>query len=167
MKELRDYQEVACDFICRKLDNYKRPFIYCMACGTGKSLVISELAKRCGRVLVLTLSAELCRQDYEECVEYGVEASVYSASMNRKEVGSITIATIGSAYKNSWLFSNADVVIIDEVQSVNPAEPKSMFMKLLIEINKIKTQSGSKIKIVGLILLNHNISPTTQPYSVR
>lgn len=150
MKELRDYQEVACDFICRKLDNYKRPFIYCMACGTGKSLVISELAKRCGRVLVLTLSAELCRQDYEECVEYGVEASVYSASMNSKEVGAITIATIGSAYKHSWLFANADVVIIDEVQSVNPAEPKSMFMKLLIEINKIKTQSGGKIKIVGL-----------------
>ena len=162
MKELRDYQEVACDFICRKLDNYKRPFIYCMACGTGKSLVISELAKRCGRVLVLTLSAELCRQDYEECVEYGVEASVYSASMNRKEVGAITIATIGSAYKNSWLFSNADVVIIDEVQSVNPAEPKSMFMKLLIEINKIKTQSGGKIKIVGLTATAYrNVQKTT------
>lgn len=162
MKELRDYQEVACDFICQKLDNYKRPFIYCMACGTGKSLVISELAKRCGRVLVLTLSAELCRQDYEECVEYGVEASVYSASMNRKEVGAITIATIGSAYKHSWLFSNADVVIIDEVQSVNPAEPKSMFMKLLIEINKIKTQSGSKIKIVGLTATAYrNVQKTT------
>lgn len=150
MKSLRPYQEEACDFICRRLDNYKRPFIYTLACGAGKSLVIAELAKRVGSVLVLTLSAELCRQDYEECEEYGVEARVYSASMNRKETGAITIATIGSAYKNPWLFSNADVVIIDEVQSVNPAEPKSMFMKLLIEINKIKKQDGSPIKIVGL-----------------
>ena len=148
-KDLRDYQEVACDYICNRLDNYKRPFIYVMACGTGKSLVIAELAKRVGRVLVITLSAELCRQDYDECIEYGVEASVYSASMNRKEIGAITIATIGSAYKNPQLFTLADLVIIDEVQSVNPAEPKSMFMKLLIEMNKARKDMGG-IKIVGL-----------------
>lgn len=150
MKELRDYQSVACDYICQHLDNYKRPFIYCMACGTGKSLVIAELSKRVGRVLVVTLSAELCKQDYDECVDYGVKAQVYSASMNRKEVGAITIATIGSAYKHPELFTNADVVVIDEVQSVNPAEPKSMFMKLLVEMNKAKSESGDKIKIVGL-----------------
>lgn len=149
-KELRDYQDVACDYICKRLDNYKRPFIYVMACGTGKSLVIAELAKRVGKVLVVTISAELCKQDYDECVEYGVEAKVYSASMNSKEVGAITIATIGSAYKNPWLFSNADLVIIDEVQSVNPANINTMFMKLLIEINKLKRQNGGRIKIVGL-----------------
>lgn len=149
-KELRDYQTVACDYISGKLENYKRPFIYVMACGAGKSLVIAELAKRHGNVLVLTLSAELCKQDYDECVDYGVSAVVYSASMKKKEVGAITIATIGSAYKHPWLFSSVDVVIIDEVQSVNPAEPKSMFMKLLIEINRIKKQDGGQIKIVGL-----------------
>ena len=76
MKALRDYQEVACDYISKRLGAYKRPFIYCLACGTGKSLVIAELAKRHGKVLVLTLSAELCKQDYDECVEYGVKASV-------------------------------------------------------------------------------------------
>lgn len=151
MKALRDYQEVACDYISKRLGAYKRPFIYCLACGTGKSLVIAELAKRHGKVLVLTLSAELCKQDYDECVEYGVKASVYSASMKTKEVGDITIATIGSAYKNPYLFTDADLVLIDEVQSVNPAEPKSMFMKLLIEMNKIKRGFGNDgIKIVGL-----------------
>lgn len=150
MKELRDYQSVACDYITNRLNNYKRPFIYVMACGAGKSLVIAELAKRCGRVLVLTLSAELCRQDYEECVEYGVDARVYSASMNSKEVGAITIATVGSAYKDARLFAGVDVVIIDEVQAVNPADTKTMFLKLLIEINKIKKADGGQIKIVGL-----------------
>ena len=150
MKELRDYQSIACDYICQRLDNYKRPFIYVMACGTGKSLVIAELAKRVGKVLVVTLSAELCKQDYDECVEYGVDAKVYSASMNSKEVGAITIATIGSAYKHPWLFSSADVVLIDEVQSVNPANTKTMFMKLLVEMNRAKRESGDGIKIVGL-----------------
>ena len=150
MKQLRGYQDEACDYICNRLDNYKRPFIYTMACGAGKSLVISELAKRVGRVLVVTLSAELCAQDYNEMVEYGVDAAVYSASMSRKEIGAITVATVGSAYKRPWLFSSADVVIIDEVQAVNPANINSMFMKLLIEINKVKKQGGGRIKIVGL-----------------
>lgn len=150
MKQLRDYQTEACDFISKKLANYKRPFIYTLACGGGKSLVLAELAKRHGKVLVLTLSAELCKQDYEECLEYGVAASVYSASAGTKEIGDITIATIGSAYKYPYLFQDAEIVIIDEVQAVNPAEPKSMFMKLLIELNKRKRENGGMIKIVGL-----------------
>lgn len=150
MKKLRGYQDDACDYICRRLDNYKRPFIYCMACGTGKSLVIAELAKRVGRVLVLTLSAELCSQDYEEMVEEGLDVAVYSASMKRKEVGDITVATIMSAYKNPTLFADADVVIIDEVQAVNPADTNTTFMKLLIQMNKIKRKDGGRIKIVGL-----------------
>ena len=51
MKELRDYQSVACDYIEERLSNYKRPFIYVMACGAGKSLVIAELAKGVGEFL--------------------------------------------------------------------------------------------------------------------
>lgn len=149
-KSLRKYQEVACDYIGKHLTDYRRPFIYVMACGTGKSLVIAELAKRWGRVLVVTLSAELCRQDLEEMKEYGVDAAAYSASLNQKAIGNITVATIGSAYKNPWLFSDADIVVIDEVQSVNCADRNSMFMKLLIEMNKIKRQGGKRIKVVGL-----------------
>lgn len=149
-KSLRKYQEVACDYIGKHLENYKRPFIYVMACGTGKSLVIAELAKRWGQVLVITMSAELCRQDLDEMKEYGVDAVAYSASLKQKIVGNITVATIGSAYKNPWLFAAADIVVIDEVQSVNCADKNSMFMKLLIEMNKVKLQSGERIKIVGL-----------------
>lgn len=150
MKTLRPYQQVACDYICQRLDHYQRPFIYTLSCGSGKSLCISELAKRVGKVLVLTLSAELCRQDYDEMTEYGVEAEIYSASLNSKKIGPITVATIGSAYKHPWLFTNVDVVIIDECQNLDPSKPSSMFMKLLIEINKVKKESGGQIKVVGL-----------------
>lgn len=142
-------EETVYDIVCADVHSYTANDFVVHNC--GKSLVIAELAKRHGKVLVLTLSAELCKQDYDECVEYGVEARIYSASMKTKEVGDITIATIGSAYKNPYLFTDADLVIIDEVQSVNPAEPKSMFMKLLIEMNKIKRGSGGGgIKILGL-----------------
>lgn len=163
-KELRDYQSVACDYICNRLDKYSRPFIYVMACGAGKSLVIAELAKRVGRVLVLTLSAELCRQDSDEMLEYGVPHAIYSASMNSKEVSDITVATVGSAYKNPWLFANADVVIIDEVQAVNPADTKSMFLKLLIEMNKLKRERGGQIKIIGLTATPYRNVQKITPY---
>ena len=142
-------EETVYDIVCADVHSYTANDFVVHNC--GKSLVIAELAKRHGKVLVLTLSAELCKQDYDECVEYGVKACIYSASMKTKEVGDITIATIGSDYKNPYLFTDADLVIIDEVQSVNPAEPKSMFMKLLIEMNKIKRGSGGGgIKILGL-----------------
>lgn len=149
-KELRDYQDVACDYIDKKLSSYRRPFVYVLPTGAGKTLVVKEIAKRWGKVLVLTLSAELCSQDYEEMVEDGMFPAVYSASMNRKEVGAITVATILSAYKHPSLFHNADVVVIDECDSINPADTNTTFMKLLIEINKLKRQDGSRIKIVGL-----------------
>lgn len=150
MKQLRNYQSDACDYIENKIKNYKRPFVFCLACGSGKSLVIAELSKRLGRVLVLTLSAELCSQDYDEMVESGLDVAVYSASMNRKEIGNITVATIMSAYKHPKLFADADVVIIDEVQAVNPADINTTFMKLLIQINKVKREGGERIKVVGL-----------------
>lgn len=150
MKQLRKYQELACDYIDKKLTDYKRPFVYVLPTGSGKSLVISEVAKRWGNVLVLTLSKELCKQDYDEMAEQGVKASVYSASWNRKEVGDITVATIMSAYKHPQLFAEADVVLIDECDMVNPADINTTFMKLIIAINKVKKAGGGRIKIVGL-----------------
>ena len=150
MKELRDYQQTCVDFISKELANYRKPFVYVLPTGAGKSLCISEIAKRWGRVLVLTLSKELCFQDYQEMLEQGVEASIYSASWKKKEVGAITVATIMSAYKQPWLFANADVVLIDETDSVDCSRTDSVFMKLLIEINKIKKQDGGRIKVCGL-----------------
>lgn len=150
MKELRDYQEVAVGYIEEHLNNYRRPFVYVLPTGAGKSIVVAEIAKRFGKVLVLTLSAELCDQDYQECVEQGVEASVYSASLNRKEVGDITIATIMSAYKHPELFTHMDVVLIDETDTLNPADINTTFMKLIIAINKVKREGGGRIKVVGL-----------------
>ena len=53
MRSLRKYQEVCCDYIDKHLKNYKRPFVYCLPTGSGKTLVVAEIAKRWGKVLVL------------------------------------------------------------------------------------------------------------------
>lgn len=150
MKELRPYQSLACDYIDRHLTDYKKPFVMSVCCGGGKTLIASEVAKRWGKVLILTLSAELCKQDYDELVEAGVEASVYSASLGSKEVGDITVATILSAYKHPELFDFVDVIIIDECQNVDCSRVNSTFMKLMVAINKVKRQDGGRIKVVGL-----------------
>lgn len=150
MLELRDYQSVLCDYVDKHLAQYKRPFVYCIPCGSGKSLCLAEIAKRHGKVLVLTLNKELCKQDFDEAVEHGVNACMYSASWNRKEVGNITIATIGSAYKHPELFTHVEIVIIDECQNVDCSRVDSMFMKLLIAINRFRREDGGRVKVVGL-----------------
>jgi DNA repair protein RadD len=68
--------------------------------GSGKSLIISELAKKLREpILILVPSKELLQQDKEK-LSHWTDVNVYSAGMNEKTVGEITLATIQSAYKN-------------------------------------------------------------------
>lgn len=149
MKTLRPYQEVACDFIGDNLNDYKRPFVYCLPCGAGKSLVLAEVAKRWGNTLVLTTSKELCQQNLDEMWEQGVAAVAYSASLKSKEVAPITVATINSAYRNPELFPQ-DLVIVDEAQTLDCSKHNSMFMKLLTQLAHARRTEGRQLKIVGI-----------------
>ena len=84
---------------------------------SGKTWVLSEIARLWGdKVLVLTLSKELCDQDYDKlCIVAGEKnVGMYSASWNRKEVKNITVATIQSAYRHPELWKDHKLVIIDE-----------------------------------------------------
>lgn len=87
---------------------------------SGKTWMIAEIAKQWqGKVLVLTLSKELCEQDYEKMkIVVGDGVGMYSASWNRKEVESITIATIQSAYKHPELWEEYTLIIGDEVDNL-------------------------------------------------
>lgn len=98
--------------------------------GAGKSLVISELAKKLAEpLLILVPSKELLEQDKEK-LEHWTPVNVYSASMNEKTIGNITIATIQSAYKNPELFKQFKVVIIDEADLVDIKKLDGMYRKL-------------------------------------
>lgn len=66
----------------------------------GKSIVIAHIANGIGeKVLVLQPSKELLEQNYQKFTDLGGEASIYSASLNEKEIGNITYATLGSIIK--------------------------------------------------------------------
>jgi DNA repair protein RadD len=66
----------------------------------GKSIVIAAIAKEVGeRLLIIQPSKELLEQNYNKFIGLGGEASIYSAAMNEKEIGSVTYATIGSIVK--------------------------------------------------------------------
>jgi DNA repair protein RadD len=95
--------------------------------GSGKSLIIAELAKRLNEpILILCPSKEILEQDKDK-LEHWTKVSVYSAGSGTKDVGHITIATIQSAYKNPELFAHFKVVIIDEVHLVNVKNLDGMY----------------------------------------
>jgi DNA repair protein RadD len=99
----------------------------------GKSIVIAAIATEVGeRLLIIQPSKELLEQNYNKFIGLGGEASIYSAAMNEKEIGSVTYATIGSIVKIAHKFKSLGIskVIIDECDRF-PREPGGMLRKFL------------------------------------
>lgn len=115
----REYQKKAIaralEFI-KDLKNKKKGVIVSPT-GSGKSWIIAGIADAITTpILILQPSKELLEQNYEKYTSLGNKASIYSASLNSKEVGHVTFATIQSIKNNVMLFRNLGVktVIIDE-----------------------------------------------------
>lgn len=89
--------------------------------GSGKSLVIADIAYRLGEpVVIFQPSAEILEQNFGKLQSYGVwDCSIFSASFNSKRISRITFATIGSVKNNKHLFSRFRYAIIDECHLVN------------------------------------------------
>lgn len=141
--ELRPYQE---DIVKRMLwdMNNSGNSVISLAQGGGKSHIIAEFAKRLDKpVLILTPNKELLEQDLDKLQKEmpDEKIGVYSASMNSKEVERITIGTIQSIHKNPEKFTGFDVVIVDEMDLVNPTKLDTTYRKLFIQA-KIKKIFG-------------------------
>jgi DNA repair protein RadD len=116
--KLRDIQEVPVQIGIEffKMDKIN-PGIIVAPTAFGKSIVIAFIAKGIkDKVLVIQPSKELLEQNYGKFTDLGGEASIYSASMNEKEIGDVTYATIGSILKVAQEFRKLGFtkVIIDE-----------------------------------------------------
>jgi DNA repair protein RadD len=99
----------------------------------GKSIIIASIAKEVGeKLLIIQPSKELLEQNYNKFIGLGGEASIYSASMNEKEIGSVTYATIGSVIGIAHKFRDLGIskVIIDECDRF-PREPGGMLRRFL------------------------------------
>src|SRR5437764_78725 len=70
--------------------------------GGGKALIGGTLAVELANTAPTVMfqpGKEILEQNLEKIESYGFKASVMSASMNRREIGDVTLATIGTAYK--------------------------------------------------------------------
>lgn len=109
--------------------------------GSGKSLVIAEIAKALkGGVLILQPSKEILLQNYAKYVGYGYRAGIYSASAGSKLIDDVTFATVKSIADKPHLFKKFKYIIIDECHLVNAEE--GQYQEL---INRL-----SHCKVLGL-----------------
>ncbi len=126
MFQLREYQsegvQSAVEFM---LASHKKNGLLVYPTGSGKSLVIANIVSQLDApCLVFQPSKEILEQNLEKFHSYGYRPSVYSASMNRKSVGEITLATIGSVSgvkgakvsreSKAHLFQDFPYIIVDE-----------------------------------------------------
>ena len=122
MFKLRPYQEEAVkkgiEFMT---SSEKGGAIIVAPTAAGKSLYIASIANALtGNTLVLQPSLEILQSNLEKAEVLGIEdIGVYSASADRKDIGKLTFATIGSIKNKKELFDDFEHLIIDECHAVN------------------------------------------------
>ncbi len=148
---LRDYQQNAVDKSVKFLMKGGKTDggLVVLPTGAGKSFVIAGIAKELdGPCLVFQPSKEILEQNATKMLAYGLEPKVFSASVGVKDVGSITLATIGSVVDNPDLFDHVPYVLIDEAHLVSAKKDKEsgeavgMYGKFL--------EALGDVRIVGL-----------------
>jgi len=131
---LRPYQQEASDKAIEFFQSKKKHnAIMVLPTGSGKSLIIAEIANRLNdHVLIFQPSKEILEQNFAKLQSYGVlDCSIYSASFNSKEVSRITFAMIGSVRNKPEFFAHFKYVIVDECHLVNSKKEDSMYNKFL------------------------------------
>lgn len=139
---LRDYQVEA---IAAGISFFKEPVtkkafqngIIILPTGSGKSLVCACIVNTLqGKTIVLQPSKEILEQNHKKLQAYGYHAAIYSASLNKKQVGKITFATIGSVVNVPHLFQEFQHIIIDECHLVNSFD--GMYKSFIAKLEKTR-----------------------------
>ena len=136
--QLRDYQQEAVSAVLKHFRKTNESAVIVLPTGSGKSLVIAELARLARRkILVLTHVKELVEQNHQKYETYGITAGIYSAGLKLKETQhQVTFASIQSAARNLDDFNEPySLIIIDECHRVNLANA---------ERAKDESQNGSQ-----------------------
>lgn len=119
---LRDYQRDASNAAVRAFTSPSgHNGLLILPTGAGKSLIIADIASKISsHLLIFCPSKEILEQNFAKLCSYGVlDCSVYSASVNSKNISRITFATIGSVINHKEDFAHFKNVIIDECHLVN------------------------------------------------
>lgn len=160
--QLRPYQQeasnAAVSFFSDK-GNAKHNGILILPTGAGKSLVIADIASHIDEpLIVLQPSKEILEQNFKKLMSYGAwDCSIYSASLNRKEINRITFATIGSLMNHVEDFDHFHKILIDECHLVNPREGQ---YKEFIE--RVEGR-----QVIGLTATPYRLGQTIDPKTIN
>lgn len=159
----RDYQARAIDAGVAYLQNprlKKRNGVIVQPTGSGKSLVIAGIASKLdGPCVVFQPSREILQQNAEKLMHYGYKPGIFSASLGRREIGDITLATVGSVVSYVEHFGPVPYVLIDECHvvpgkgglynQVLDAMPKARVLGLTATPYRLASNSfGSELRFI-------------------
>ncbi|MFC2991148.1 DEAD/DEAH box helicase family protein [Halomonas tibetensis] len=151
---LRPYQQEAVRRVVVHFRGSDEPAVVVLPTGSGKSLVIAELARLArGRVLVLAHVRELVEQNHAKYLAYGLEADIFSAGLGRKESGrQVVFGSVQSVVRNLERFAASDhplgpftLLVIDECHRVSPKEDASY--RQVIDHLQV---ANPRLKVLGL-----------------
>lgn len=119
---LRNYQQQAVTATLNHFRQSQESAIIVLPTGSGKSLVIAELARLArGKLLVLTHVQELVEQNHEKFEALGFSAGLFSAGLGKRQTQEqVTFASIQSLANNLSAFTqHFSLIIIDECHRVS------------------------------------------------
>lgn len=146
---LRPYQQEAVGRVVAHFRGTSDPAVVVLPTGSGKSLVIAELARLArGRVLVLAHVRELVEQNHAKYVAYGLEADIFSAGLGRKESGrQVVFGSVQSVVRGLDRFDDGSftLLVIDECHRVSPVEDAG-YRRVIDRLR----EANPRLKVLGL-----------------
>lgn len=117
---LREYQKNAVSAGLEIIKS-KKNGILVLPTASGKSLIIAEIVSQSQlKTIVLQPTKEILEQNLEKLFAFGMtDIGIFSASMNEKTIGEVTIATIGTIIKHKEKFREFELIIVDECDLIN------------------------------------------------
>lgn len=146
---LRLYQQQAVSRVVAHFRGTDEPAVVVLPTGSGKSLVIAELARLArGRVLILAHVRELVEQNHAKYQAYGLEADIFSAGLGRKESGrQVVFGSVQSVVRNLDSFDDDafTLLVIDECHRVS-LDDDSSYRQVIDHLR----QANPRLKVLGL-----------------
>ncbi len=137
------YQQEAINAVLFEFSKGKKRSLIVAPTGSGKSVIIScfceQIVKKWPKTTILIISdtIEILLQNHQELKNQlpDVNIGLYSSGTGKKTIDSITVAGIQSIYKKTKLFSEFNIIIVDEAHSVS-FDLKSRYRKFLDTLKK-------------------------------
>ena len=150
---LRPYQQEAVKATIRHFKKSDESAVIVLPTGSGKSLVISELARLAKhKILVLAHVKELVEQNHQKYESYGLSANIFSAGLGRKELEhQVTFGSVQSVAPNLNKFKQYfSLVIVDECHRIGQFDDNKASQNQYQQIITHLQTTNPNLKLLGL-----------------